>query len=62
MMNCCSSGTAEAVFIIGTPLWSGWKARDEPCTASPLSAQDASVRRHFCTLRRLAASKQCGGL
>src|SRR5258705_3218248 len=56
--KCCSSGSTAAVFTIRATLRSGWNARHEAHTASTLSSQAASARRHFCLLGRLTTNKQ----
>src|SRR5258708_14185306 len=63
-MKSCSFRTTTAVFTIAATLRSGWNARHEAHTASPLLSHAASVRRHFCPLGRLtttvAASEKAG--
>jgi hypothetical protein len=51
-----------AVFTIGATPRSGWNARHEAHTASPLSSHAASVRRHCCPLGWLTTSKEASRL
>src|SRR5207247_8607364 len=52
-MNCSPSRTTVLVFTIGAPLRSGYNARHEAHTASPLSSQAASPERGGATLCKL---------